>query len=150
MLAKSLSMGYQPTDEYLHALVVKAEIKANDPRNWIERKLAPFGQDLTRWSYERIVSISRANGAEPWLIYLPGVLQTSIGELDSSLVAMAEQAGFQTIPLFDVYSSTRDRSTLMVAPWDAHPNSEGHRLVAAALESRVRRLIVALRVTAQK
>ncbi len=150
MLAKSLAMGYQPTDEYLRALLTKADINENDPRNWIERKLAPFGEDLTRWSYQRIVSIARANGAEPWLIYLPGVLQTSIGELDSGLVAMADKAGFRTIPLFDVYSATLDRSALMVAPWDAHPNADGHRLVAAALEPQLRPLILSLRATARK
>lgn len=78
------------------------------------------------------------------------MFQTSIGEFDSRLVAMADEAGFRTIPLFDVYSATLDRSALMVAPWDAHPNADGHRLVAAALEPQLRPLILSLAATARK
>lgn len=146
MLAKSLSMGYRPRYEFLRKLVAEAGVQPNDPRNWIERKLSPFGRQLTEWSYRQIASTCRENGIEPWLIYLPGVLQTSIGEMDHTLATMAREAGFETVLLYDVYSGVQDRSTLMVAPWDAHPNAAGHRLVADSLHHSLRDLVGSLRV----
>ena len=138
MLAKSLEAGYKPTDGYLRQVLAKAGVSAADPRNRIERKLSPFKMDLTRWAYESIAASCKKNRIEPWLVLLPGVLQRSTGDLDLQLVAMAKAAGFEVIPLHEVYSSEPNRDQLAVAPWDAHPNAKGHRLVASALLSWIR------------
>jgi hypothetical protein len=103
----------------------------------MERKLEPYAKELTKWSYETIASKCKALGIKPVLVYLPGVLQETISGLDHELVRYAEAAGFEVIPLFDVYEGVSDRSTLMVAPWDAHPNSAGHKRVAASLIRRL-------------
>jgi lysophospholipase L1-like esterase len=138
MLAKSLAAGFQPKDEYLRDLLKKADVTPADPRNRMERKLGPYKMELTRWAYERISSICRANKIRPWLVLLPGVLQRSTGDLDRELVRMAQDAGYETIPLHDVYQGETDRAKLAVAPWDAHPNARGHRLVASSLEDWIR------------
>jgi hypothetical protein len=42
------------------------------------------------------------------------------------LTANAEKAGLVVIDLWDVYGPVRDRGDLKLAPWDWHPNAQGH------------------------
>lgn len=149
MLARSISMGASlAAYPFLEDLVREAGIQAGDPRNRIERKLAPHGERLTRWAYERLASLCRENGIRAWLVYLPGVLQREIGPLDHRLVEIAREVGFDVMPLFDVYSGVDDRAELMVAAWDAHPNAAGHARIADALEAALASRIESIRQAA--
>jgi hypothetical protein len=47
-----------------------------------------------------------------------------------------DRLNLKVFDLFDVYG-TADRDSLRVAPWDDHPNSEGHRLIAARFYDEV-------------
>lgn len=138
MLAKSIAMGAPIEYPYLRGILDQAGVSPGDPRNRIERKLSPYEMDLTRWSYESLVRLAQQHGARPWLVYLPGVLQRSIEQIDRDLVAYAQQAGFEVIPLLEVYAAEEDRAALAVAAWDAHPNARGHQMIAAELLRQVR------------
>lgn len=137
MLAKSIAMGADPEYPFLRELIAKENLNAKTPRNWSERKLGPYAKELTKWSYQTIAARCKAQGIKPVLVYLPGVLQQSTTGLDREMTGYAEAAGFQVIPLFDVYADVADRSTLMVAAWDAHPNAAGHKRIAANLLRRL-------------
>jgi hypothetical protein len=50
---------------------------------------------------------------------------------------MARDAGFRIVDLSGLYGDL-DRERLVVAPWDAHPNAEAHRLIAELLYERLR------------
>jgi lysophospholipase L1-like esterase len=45
---------------------------------------------------------------------------------------LAAEAGFNVLDLSGVYDGY-DWRTLVVAPWDPHPNAAGHRLIADKL-----------------
>jgi len=140
MLAKSLAMGVRPEYEGLKAIIANSGVDPKAPRSQIERKLGPFAKDLTKWSFGALAKVCKDNGILPVMVYLPGVLQQTIGELDREMISMATSSGLQVIPLLDVYSSVPDRAKIMVAPWDAHPNAEGHGLIAKHLVRQWREL----------
>jgi lysophospholipase L1-like esterase len=53
-------------------------------------------------------------------------------ELKGQLYEMAEEAGFITLDLSDVYEN-QEISSIIVAEWDLHPNSKGNQLIASRL-----------------
>ena len=51
----------------------------------------------------------------------------------------ARTAGFTVAESFPYYKG-RDAMSLWILPWDQHPNTEGHRILADALEAGLARL----------
>lgn len=140
IFARSLTMGVVPPDPYLEQIRVATGITEETPRPQAERELAPYPMDLVRWAYREIAALCRGNGIEPVYVYLPGVLTQGAEERGDKLLPVAREAGFQIISLSGLYASIEDRSTLMVAPWDAHPNALGHQIIANRLFQEIQNL----------
>jgi len=88
--------------------------------------------ELLCWAYDQMAARCRARGVEPLAVLLP-LLTPQSYDLDRELVLRsAEESGFHTIDLTGVYDG-HDPEKLAIAPWDDHPNAEGHRLVADRL-----------------
>jgi hypothetical protein len=97
------------------------------------RHLKPHGDDMLAWVYRRIVEISRLRGLTPYWTYLPlPELKKPPQAETAKLEGLASEAGFEVLNLADVYDDEDIRS-LWVAPWDNHPNTEGHLLIAHRL-----------------
>jgi hypothetical protein len=68
------------------------------------------------------------------VVIIPRADQMRIDE--EHLAEMADFARKSGLPVLDLskpFREARDRRTVAVAPGDAHPNAEGHRLLADAL-----------------
>jgi len=133
MVAKTVSGGVKPRYPFLLRILSEAGATATDDRRVLSTKLTPYGVPVVKGSLEAISAICSQNGIRPMFLYLPSVLQRETTALDRELVASAKSAGFEVFPLYDVYAGETDRSKLVVAPWDAHPNAAGHRLIAGQL-----------------
>jgi D-alanyl-lipoteichoic acid acyltransferase DltB (MBOAT superfamily) len=94
-----------------------------------ERRLEPFGVELTEWVYGRIVEEARASGIPAVWIYLPRISERVREDDVARLFALAERVGFEIIDLRGLYDG-RDVDSLRLAEWDYHPNAAGHALIA--------------------
>ena len=136
-VARFAAAGVELPFDWLRAIVAEAGVTKGMPSDEAIRRLKPYAGRITEESYRGIVEASRARGVRPVWAYLPlpGGAATP-AELAAQL-AQAERAGFETVNLEDAYAG-RDPKTLHVAPWDEHPNAEGHRLVAERLLRELR------------
>ena len=111
----------------------------------------PYKYDLLEWAYERITSSCREHGVTPVWVLLPMTYERLKDSDIERHVAAAEGAGFTTISLKDVYNSAAPNK-LAIAPWDDHPNTLGHQLIAEHLYQAIRDkgIISSPRLTAGK
>jgi hypothetical protein len=132
-LAKSLRLGVTPPEPFLVDLAKQLDITATTPETWALRRLTPRTDELFAWSYGRMVEEARKLGARPiWLwVPLPKSGADDAKE-EATMRALAQAAGFTTLSLTGGYRDA-DPESLVVAPWDGHPNAKGHALLAAAL-----------------
>jgi len=86
--------------------------------------------DILTHTFMRFDTVTRARGIVPLVLALNVVLDDVPSEIP--LRSAIDQAGLPVIDLFGVFPAER-RPELRVAPWDDHPNAEGHRIVADAL-----------------
>jgi D-alanyl-lipoteichoic acid acyltransferase DltB (MBOAT superfamily) len=108
---------------------------ATRPAGWeTSRKLRLAVDDAMEWALMRAATVARANGAVPVLMGLHTVSETRLGEV--AYGAAAQKAGIRVWNLYDVYGEADPRS-LWIAPWDAHPNAEGHRMIAERLHRHI-------------
>jgi hypothetical protein len=92
---------------------------------------------MLKWAYRNVVHAAREMGARPVWVYIPWVHEETDAQELTYLVQLARDAGFEIISLEEAYEVHDNRDSLKVAPWDNHPNAEGHRLLANRLYEEI-------------
>jgi len=132
-LSEALRKGYALPDPYLAELGARAGVDTRTPERWASRRLAPHADEIIGWSYARIAETCRERGIEPIWVFVPTLSEgDGRGDAATRLRQHAEAAGFRTVVLDDLYEGVALES-LFVAPWDQHPNAEGHERIAEGL-----------------
>jgi hypothetical protein len=135
-LANRMQHAIELPYDYLHELAVRAGVEAGMTQVDIERRLRPYGPEIVSWSYERLVSLSRERDMVPIWVFMP-ILEAPLSEEERvKLTQQAEEAGFVTVDLSDVYQGF-DLGDLIVAEWDMHPNATAHELMAERLYEKL-------------
>lgn len=93
-------------------------------------------REVIRWGYERIIAHCRENQAIPVWIYVPTLDDNEVKSEDAELEKMARELGFYTLNLGNSFGDL-NAENLKIAPWDAHPNAKGHRLIAKELYKQI-------------
>lgn len=135
-LSKVISAGYDIRYDYLRDLIVKTGIDKEMSEAQIKKRLQPHKNDIIAWVYREMAALCRKHQVVPIWILVP-----NLGELHSRaevdhLMQQARAAGFATISMTSVYRN-RPSKSLQIAPWDKHPNAEGHRLIAERLYQKL-------------
>ncbi len=123
-----------------HVAVVDPERGISVAYRELNKRFEPFVPDLTRWCLTAIATECRAHGVAPVWIYLPTTDSDSFEAGPFGLDefrSWAQAAGFATWSLDGLYDG-HDMNALWLAPWDRHPNAEGHRVIADRLYAVVR------------
>jgi hypothetical protein len=127
-----------PYDSLL-AFATSCGVKAGMAEDQASRLMRPRAVELLSWTLGEITARCRERSITPVLVFL-AVLDPREGSLPATdMLRVAQQAGFHTIDLSNVYDGY-DPKTLELAPWDDHPNVTGHRLVAERLNRELERL----------
>lgn len=103
------------------------------------RRMREEKKSLLEWTYREMAARCRAHGVEPILACLPILSDHDMDLEAADVLGIARAAGFQTMDLSGVYDGYAPES-LHLAPWDDHPNVQGHRLVADRLYEEFRRV----------
>ncbi|MER9071568.1 SGNH/GDSL hydrolase family protein [Mesorhizobium sp. M0904] len=128
-LGKAIQNGSAYRYDFVRDIVRESGIDPRADHEVLQRKLMPYGDRLLRAIYSRIVEAAKREGVGVFWIYLPRPDERTSTELEKRL---ATEAGFNVLDLSGVYDGY-DWRTLLVAPWDDHPNAAGHRLIADKL-----------------
>jgi hypothetical protein len=118
--------------DYLYEVARRAGVEAGMAQVDIERRLRPYGPEIVSWTYERFVSLAHELGVEPVWVFVPILEAPPSEEEKVKLRRQAQEAGFITLDLSDVYEGY-DATSLIVAEWDMHPNAKAHTLIAERL-----------------
>ena len=129
--------GESISQPYLEDVIEMAEVAPGMSTHTISRRLQPYGEDMLKWAYRSVVHAAREMGARPVWVYIPWVHEETDAQELTYLVQLASDAGFEIISLEEAYEMHDNRESLKVAPWDNHPNAEGHRLLANRLYEEI-------------
>jgi hypothetical protein len=137
-IRKALIQGVEPSPGYrevVQSVVRRAGVNGKMPAVMIERRLQPYFTELCRWSFERFAQQCAQRGVRPIVIYRPAPVDfsgmESVGR--SKMVGLARAAGLEVVDLSPAFDSVTDRSSLVLAKWDDHTTTLGHRLLADEL-----------------
>jgi hypothetical protein len=122
---------------FLRELVDSLGVDSTTTEDDAMRVLEPVRGRIVRWVYREFAEECRANGILPIWVFLTLPGRTPEPALIDEQIDAATAAGFVIIDLRDVYEG-HDPKSLQVAPWDWHPNPEGHRIIAERLHRELR------------
>jgi hypothetical protein len=137
---QALSRGARPRWGWVADAFAAAGVDGSEGTFRFRRRLGPRqGLDLLARAYRELGERCRERSAVPVWVFLPNISTHSGGQDVEPLFAAADGAGFRVVSLRGVYDG-HTRSEITVAPWDAHPNGLGHRLVAELLHQKLREI----------
>jgi hypothetical protein len=137
LLFRTREEGVEVPYPFLRDLVDSLGVTSSTDEDDAIRRLEPVRGRLVRWVYREFADECRAHGVEPVWVFLTLPGRTPEPALIDEQVEAAAAAGFTVIDLRDVYDG-HDPKSLQVAPWDWHPNPEGHRIIAERLERELK------------
>lgn len=153
-LTKTLWAGNTVPDPSLNELIVSAGISAPnrgsipvptevlrsaarhlglDPRmpaGEFDARVRRISDDFVDRSFAQFAQVAGENGVAAAVLALDDVLDHAPDGIPN--LEAIEASGLEVFDLFDVFPA-ESRARLRVAPWDNHPNADGHRLVADQL-----------------
>ena len=122
-------------------LAREAGITRDTPFSEGIQKMKPHSEALVRWIYAQVVERCRARGVVPMAAYIPHMSDlTGQDELIASKarqMELAREAGMVVLDLTNAYEGV-DARTLWIAPWDSHPDAEGHRMLGEELYDQLK------------
>jgi hypothetical protein len=133
-LYRVLAAGVDIPYPYLLDLLDRAGVTPGMGELEAMERLAPFGEELLEWAFAQVAQEIRAYGAVPVILNYPHLNpadQTNPPADAAKIRALAQAAGFALIELPGVYDGFHPQS-IIVAPWDYHPNAFAHSLLAEA------------------
>ncbi|MCB9832059.1 MAG: hypothetical protein H6807_06240 [Planctomycetes bacterium] len=111
----------------------RAGIDRDTPEDQAIARLRPFVDEIVLWSWRMIEEDCRKLGARPVLVAMMTEREGADHDACKRLCRLArEQTGLFVLELEGIWGD-HDPRKLNVAPWDRHPNSFGHQLMAEAL-----------------
>lgn len=117
----------------IEVIAGKAGILGQMPESEAEVRLRPYWKDLLAATFTHLKESCQSHHAHPVVVLLPSSPMGKEVHETAIIKEAAAQAGLPTlIDLMDVYAN-HDPATLVVEPWDYHPNATGHRLIAERL-----------------
>jgi hypothetical protein len=127
--------------EKLEQIVARAGVNKEMRGRQVMQRLAPYIEEITRWGYGRIVDLCLERGVTPVWTFVPLARDFDDDERKRNatiarMTAWAEAAGFQTIDVANVFDDI-DPATIMVAPWDNHPNPYANEIISEAIYNRL-------------
>ena len=117
----------------LREILARAELSDEMTDQDYERAIEPLRREILGWTYARIAATCKARGIRPVWVFLPTLEMHGTPTDIDWMFALAREAGFETVSLFDVFEDV-DVFAVRIAPWDYHPNEDGHRRIADALQ----------------
>ena len=131
-LAQTLRTDVEIPYDYLIEVGERAGVTQGAPQSEAERLLRPYQTELVAWTYRQVVELAREHDQQAVWIFLPTFEGELVPEEVSELERLAQEAGFVTLNLYDVFDGA-NIADITVAEWDLHPNTAGHRLIADRL-----------------
>jgi hypothetical protein len=93
-----------------------------------------IADDVIQAAFRRFAEVTSANHVQPLVLVLNAVIEDEPREV--AHMDLIKALKLPVIDLTHIYSPS-ERVALRVAPWDEHPNSAGHRLIADRLYDRL-------------
>jgi len=134
--------GVSDMDPAVQEVVRRAGIVAEMSPEEIERRLNPFTDEILAWGYGKLARTAAEHGLEAlWcLLPLTDDEDRRFEESYRHLARLVTEQGLMPVNLGGVYGELNERDQVRLAPWDWHPNREGHARIAdriyRELESR--------------
>lgn len=118
--------------EFLRERVTRAGLDTGLSREEGNRRIRPLVPEMVEWTYRELAAEIRRIGARPVWLHIA----TPHAAADSATTAMlrgyARAAGFEVIDMTNVFDGP-PQDEIIVAPWDRHPNTRGHAMLAERL-----------------
>ncbi len=124
-----LEQVHQPGLEGLAQVIDAMGFTPGMTREAIEARLIEHMQPLLEWMFRDLGQRATELGVVPMVAYIPETQKPPDARSARAMLAAAERSGWVTLDLFDAYEGAVP-SEIRLRPWDTHPNTAGHRLLA--------------------
>jgi lysophospholipase L1-like esterase len=127
-------------DPEIQTVLDRAGIVPGMSAEEVERRLNAHSDELLASAYRALARTAAEHGLDVLWFLLPLTDDDDrrYEESYAHLSAMVKEAGLVPVNLAGVYGDLNERDQVRLAPWDWHPNREGHSRIAERMEREIR------------
>ncbi|MCC6316277.1 MAG: hypothetical protein IT361_01205 [Gemmatimonadaceae bacterium] len=129
---EAVQRGWDLKYDYLRHIVDSVGARQGMSREELKNRLLPMEERLARESFQHIARVARERKLRLIWVLIPTPMQRPSPEREALLRSVMADVGIERIDMSDVYRG-HDERALVVADFDRHPNTLGHRLIADRL-----------------
>lgn len=134
-VADAAEAGLPVPYEYINNVMREDGLKKGTSYAEGSQKLTPRREELLAWLYGEVVRLCNEHGVLPMAGFIPTTRRIEDPGKLADLARqkeLAREAGMVVLDATDAFDGIEDPRRFWIAPWDSHPDAEGHRLIADA------------------
>jgi hypothetical protein len=136
-VARGIKLPYPEIDSILETAQISPDRATDD--DYVRARLLTQRDEILKVAFERLAQTCREHGVPLFLVMIPDFGEPIRGRLSApSVNRLGAEVGFQLIDLQHMLRNMPSESALKLAPWDNHPNTRGHRLIADQIYNQLR------------
>lgn len=136
-IARGNKLPYPEIESILKTAQITPDRAADD--DYVRAHLLPQREAILRVAFERLAETCRKHGVPVFLVMIPDFGEPLAPRRAAPRVnALGAELGFELIDLQRMLRDMPSENALKLAPWDNHPNTRGHRLIADKIYSELR------------
>lgn len=137
-VAENMVAGRNGDYPYLLGLAEKLGINADTDPDTASRRLQPYEHELYFWGLDQISRYCQEHDIKLVVVYM-GVMRERPRAARQNREILFPHLQAKDLLVFDLRDIFvgHDKAALIVAPWDLHPNQQGHALVADTIFTRM-------------
>ncbi|NND72069.1 MAG: hypothetical protein HKN43_10860 [Rhodothermales bacterium] len=133
--------------DFLKHVVDESGVNSKQTRAEMLPRVEPFFDEMLNWGYGRVAEVAAERGLKVSLVYVPSLAPSRDDDSNFYKFAnLAETYGFDLVDLRGAFTA-HEQSELWLAPWDWHPNTLGHALLADEMLKTLKKRFTASQIT---
>jgi lysophospholipase L1-like esterase len=138
-LAWTIRLGLDPKYDFLRDTIRRAGVSQKDDPMVILGELAPYRIFVLRNCLERMKARAARDGAPFLVILVPALEEADMTEMRfAGIRELLASLQIPVVDLLDTFNGRWDIESLRINPYDVHPNTRGHAMIAENLHAKLR------------
>ena len=134
---KAYAVGQDMVYDMLYDIMARHNFTRITPFEEYMRAVEPEKDTIVDQGYDLLLKLANKKNVIPLWVFVPTLDDNEVPGEAERIASLLSKKGFETLVINEAYQN-QDKDKLKIAPYDNHPNKEGHKLLAGEMLKKLK------------